>query len=50
MTGIRIDDSRLAEIFARDVYMGPVRKELLSPERAERMLSWRPKRTWAIKR
>jgi len=37
----RIDDSRLAELFARDVLADLVRKELLSPEWAERILSWR---------
>jgi hypothetical protein len=37
----RIDDSRLAEIFAREVLGFLVRKELLSPEWAERILSWR---------
>ena len=37
----RIDDSRLAEIFAREVLAMLVRKELLSPEWAERILSWR---------
>jgi hypothetical protein len=37
----RIDDSRLAEIFAREVLSMLVRKELLSPEWAERILSWR---------
>ena len=37
----RIDDSRLAEIFAREVLSDLVRKELLSPEWAERILSWR---------
>jgi hypothetical protein len=36
----RIDDSRLAEIFAREVLEFLVRKELLSPEWAERILSW----------
>ncbi|MCJ7588233.1 MAG: metallophosphoesterase family protein [Candidatus Aminicenantes bacterium] len=36
----RIDDSRLAEIFAREVLADLVRKELLSPEWAERILSW----------
>jgi hypothetical protein len=35
----RIDDSRLAEIFAREVLADLVRKELLSPEWAERILS-----------
>jgi len=37
----RIDDSRLAEIFAREVLAFLVGKELLSPEWAERLLSWR---------
>ena len=37
----RIDDSRLAEIFAREVLSMLVHKELLSPEWAERILSWR---------
>jgi ribosomal protein S27E len=37
----RIDDSRLAELFAREVLADLVRKELLSPEWAERLLSWR---------
>jgi hypothetical protein len=37
----RIDDSRLAEIFAREVLAMLVRKALLSPEWAERILSWR---------
>jgi len=37
----RIDDSRLAEIFAREVLGFLVHKELLSPEWAERILSWR---------
>ena len=37
----RIDDSRLAKVFAREVLAMLVRKELLSPERAERILSWR---------
>jgi hypothetical protein len=36
----RIDDSRLEEIFAREVLADLVRKELLSPEWAERILSW----------
>jgi hypothetical protein len=36
----RIDDARLAEIFAREVLAMLVRKELLSPEWAERILSW----------
>jgi hypothetical protein len=34
------DDARLAEIFAREVLADLVRKELLSPEWAERLLSW----------
>jgi len=37
----RIDGSRLAEIFAREVLSFLVGKELLSPEWAERLLSWR---------
>jgi hypothetical protein len=37
----RIDDSRLAEIFSREVLATLVRKELLSPEWAESILSWR---------
>jgi hypothetical protein len=36
----QIDDLRLAEIFAREVLAMLVRKELLSPEWAERILSW----------
>jgi len=36
----RMDDSRLAEIFAREVLADLVRKELLSPEWAEKILSW----------
>jgi len=36
-----LDDSRLAEIFAREVLALLVSKELLSPEWAERILSWR---------
>ena len=36
----RIDDSRLAEIFAREVLSFLVGRELLSPEWAERILSW----------
>jgi hypothetical protein len=35
------DDARLAEVFAREVLGFLVRKELLSPEWAERLLSWR---------
>jgi hypothetical protein len=37
----RIDDSRLAELFAREVLAMLVFRELLSPEWAERILSWR---------
>jgi hypothetical protein len=37
----RIADERLAELFAREVLADLVRKELLSPEWAERILSWR---------
>ena len=37
----RIDDSRLTELFAREVLGFLVRNELLSPEWAERLLSWR---------
>lgn len=37
----RIDDSRLAELFAREAIAELVRKEFLSPEWAERLLSWR---------
>jgi len=36
----RIDDSRLAELFGREVLADLVRKELLSRERADRLLSW----------
>jgi len=36
----RIDDARLAEIFGREVLRLLVGKELLSPEWAERILSW----------
>ena len=36
-----LDDSRLAEVFAREVLAMLVRKELLSPEWAERIPSWR---------
>jgi hypothetical protein len=36
-----LDDSRLAEIFAREVLADLIRKELLSPEWGERILSWR---------
>jgi hypothetical protein len=38
---LRIDDSRLAEIFGREVLGFLVHKELLSPEWADRLLSWR---------
>jgi hypothetical protein len=37
----RIDDSRLAEIFAREVLAMLVGRELLSPEWGERILAWR---------
>src|SRR4030042_1959748 len=37
----RIDDARLASLFAREVLADLVRKELLSPEWAQRLLSWR---------
>jgi ribosomal protein S27E len=37
----RLDDARLAEIFAREVLALLVGKGLLSPEWAERILSWR---------
>ncbi len=37
----RIDDSRLAELFAREVLTTLVHMELLSPEWADRLLSWR---------
>jgi len=37
----RIDDARLSELFAREVLAMLVAKELLSPEWAERLLSWR---------
>jgi len=37
----RIDDSRLAELFAREVLTDLIGRELLSPEWAERLLSWR---------
>ena len=37
----RIDDSRLAEVFAREVLAMLVRKELLSPEWVVHILSWR---------
>jgi len=35
------DDARLAEVFAREVLGFLVRRELLSPEWAARLLSWR---------
>jgi len=37
----RIDDARLVELFGRQVLADPVRKELLSPGWADRLLSWR---------
>ena len=37
----RMDDTRLAELFAREVLAFLVHKELLSPEWADRLLSWR---------
>jgi len=37
----RIDDSRLEELFAREVLRFLVHKELLSPKWAQRLLSWR---------
>jgi hypothetical protein len=37
----QIDDSRLAEIFAREVLAMLVGRELLSPEWGERILAWR---------
>jgi hypothetical protein len=37
----RIDDSRLAELFAREILGFLVHEELLSPEWADRLLSWR---------
>jgi hypothetical protein len=37
----RFNDSRLVEIFTREVLADLVRKQLLSPEWAERLLSWR---------
>ena len=37
----RIDDSRLEELFAREVLGFLVRQELLSSEWAKRLLSWR---------
>ncbi|MGB9006707.1 MAG: transposase [Candidatus Aminicenantales bacterium] len=36
----RLDDSRLTALFAREVLADLVRKELLSPEWAEKILSW----------
>jgi len=36
-----MDDSRLAEIFAREVLSFLVGRELLSPDWAECLLSWR---------
>jgi len=38
---ISFDDARLVEVFAREVLGFLVRRELLSPEWAERLLSWR---------
>jgi ribosomal protein S27E len=38
---LRLDDARLAEIFGREVLALLVSKGLLSPEWAERILSWR---------
>ncbi|MBM3293472.1 MAG: hypothetical protein FJY82_02990 [Candidatus Aminicenantes bacterium] len=35
------DDKRLAEVFAREVFAFLTGRELLSPEWAERILSWR---------
>jgi hypothetical protein len=40
----RIDDSLLAELFGREVLAYRVLEELLSPERAERILSWLERR------
>jgi hypothetical protein len=37
----RFNDSRLAEIFTRELLADLVRRQLLSPEWAERLLSWR---------
>ena len=37
----RFDDSKIASLFAREVLSDLVRRELLSPEWAERLLSWR---------
>jgi len=37
----RIDDSRLAGLFAPEVLVDLVRKQLLSPGWADRLLSWR---------
>ncbi|MGB9005375.1 MAG: transposase, partial [Candidatus Aminicenantales bacterium] len=37
----RMDDARLAALFTREVLAFLVGKELLSPEWAERLLSWR---------
>jgi len=39
--GPRIEDSRLAQIFGREVLADLVGRELLNPEWAERLLSWR---------
>jgi hypothetical protein len=38
---ISFDDARLAEVFAREILGFLVGRELLSPEWAERLLSWR---------
>jgi len=37
----RIDDLRLAEVFAREILSFLVGREILSPEWADRILSWR---------
>ncbi|MGB7297594.1 MAG: hypothetical protein WBC70_18610 [Candidatus Aminicenantales bacterium] len=37
----RIDDWRMGEIFAREVLTALVHQELLCPEWADRLLSWR---------
>ena len=37
----RLDDGRLAEVFAREVLRLMVDRGLLSPEWVERILSWR---------
>lgn len=38
---LRLDDARLAEIFAREVLRLPLGQGLLSPEWAKRIFSWR---------